>query len=65
MDIEPSNTIIGAPPRMIDMSVALSVEEAAAVRTSGSGRMPAWRLSRRTRRGSVLFGRPRTCGAWE
>ena len=33
MDIKPSNTIMGAPPRMIDMSVALSVEEAAAVRT--------------------------------
>ena len=33
LDIKPSNTIMGAPPRMIDMSVALSVEEAAAVRT--------------------------------
>lgn len=31
LDIKPSNTIMGAPPRMIDMSVALTAEEAAAV----------------------------------
>ena len=33
MDIKPSNTIMGAPPRMIDMSVALTVEEAKRLRT--------------------------------
>ena len=63
MDIKPSNTIMGAPPRMIDMSVALSVEEARGC-VLRSGRMPTWRLSRRTRRGSVPLGRPQTCGAW-
>jgi serine/threonine protein kinase len=31
LDIKPSNTIMGAPPRMIDFSVALNVEEAAQV----------------------------------
>jgi eukaryotic-like serine/threonine-protein kinase len=31
LDIKPSNTIMGAPPRVIDMSVALAVEEAARV----------------------------------
>ena len=33
LDIKPSNTIMGAPPRMIDLSVALSISEAAALRT--------------------------------
>lgn len=33
MDIKPSNTIMGAPPRMIDMSVALTAEEAKRIRT--------------------------------
>ena len=31
LDIKPSNTIMGAPPRMIDLSVALSTDEAAAL----------------------------------
>jgi serine/threonine-protein kinase len=31
LDIKPSNTIMGAPPRMIDLSVALSAERAANV----------------------------------
>lgn len=31
LDIKPSNTIMGAPPRMIDMSVALSVSEASSL----------------------------------
>jgi eukaryotic-like serine/threonine-protein kinase len=31
LDIKPSNTIMGAPPRMIDLSVALTAEEAARV----------------------------------
>jgi eukaryotic-like serine/threonine-protein kinase len=33
MDIKPSNTIMGAPPRMIDMSVAVTMEEAKTLRT--------------------------------
>jgi eukaryotic-like serine/threonine-protein kinase len=33
LDIKPSNTIMGAPPRMIDLSVALSFEEAKRLRT--------------------------------
>ena len=33
LDIKPSNTIMGAPPRMIDLSVALTVNEAAKLRT--------------------------------
>src|SRR5688500_17691249 len=33
LDIKPSNTIMGAPPRMIDMSVAVTVEEAKGLRT--------------------------------
>jgi serine/threonine protein kinase len=33
LDIKPSNTIMGAPPRMIDLSVALTVDEAAELRT--------------------------------
>src|SRR5688500_17519511 len=33
MDIKPSNTIMGAPPRMIDMSVAVTVGEAKGLRT--------------------------------
>lgn len=33
MDIKPSNTIMGAPPRMIDMSVALSASEARALKS--------------------------------
>ena len=33
LDIKPSNTIMGAPPRMIDLSVALSTDEARKVRT--------------------------------
>lgn len=33
MDIKPSNTIMGAPPRMIDMSVALTAEEASTTRS--------------------------------
>lgn len=33
LDIKPSNTIMGAPPRMIDLSVALDVEEARSVRS--------------------------------
>jgi serine/threonine protein kinase len=32
LDIKPSNTIMGAPPRMIDLSVALSAEDAAGLR---------------------------------
>jgi len=31
LDIKPSNTIMGAPPRMIDLSVALTAQEAAKV----------------------------------
>ena len=31
LDIKPSNTIMGAPPRMIDLSVALTADEAAGV----------------------------------
>ena len=31
LDIKPSNTIMGAPPRLIDLSVALPVQEAAAL----------------------------------
>lgn len=31
LDIKPSNTIMGAPPRMIDLSVALTAEQAAEV----------------------------------
>ncbi len=33
MDIKPSNTIMGAPPRMIDMSVAVTMDEAKTLRT--------------------------------
>jgi eukaryotic-like serine/threonine-protein kinase len=33
LDIKPSNTIMGAPPRMIDLSVALTIDEAAQLRT--------------------------------
>lgn len=33
LDIKPSNTIMGAPPRMIDLSVALTLAEAADLRT--------------------------------
>jgi eukaryotic-like serine/threonine-protein kinase len=33
LDIKPSNTIMGAPPRMIDLSVALGMEDAARLRT--------------------------------
>ncbi len=33
LDVKPSNTIMGAPPRMIDLSVALATEEAAGLRT--------------------------------
>ena len=33
LDIKPSNTIMGAPPRMIDLSVALDVEEAHGLRS--------------------------------
>ncbi len=33
LDIKPSNTIMGAPPRMIDLSVAVGVDEAAGLRT--------------------------------
>lgn len=33
LDIKPSNTIMGAPPRMIDLSVALDVEEARGMRS--------------------------------
>jgi eukaryotic-like serine/threonine-protein kinase len=33
LDIKPSNTIMGAPPRMIDLSVALPAEQAAGLRT--------------------------------
>ena len=33
MDIKPSNTIMGAPPRMIDMSVAITAEEAKGLRS--------------------------------
>jgi eukaryotic-like serine/threonine-protein kinase len=33
LDIKPSNTIMGAPPRMIDLSVALTTGDAAALRT--------------------------------
>jgi eukaryotic-like serine/threonine-protein kinase len=33
LDIKPSNTIMGAPPRMIDLSVALTAADAAALRT--------------------------------
>jgi serine/threonine protein kinase len=33
LDIKPSNTIMGAPPRLIDLSVALSAAEAAALRS--------------------------------
>jgi serine/threonine protein kinase len=31
LDVKPSNTIMGAPPRLIDLSVALTVDEAAAL----------------------------------
>jgi serine/threonine protein kinase len=33
LDVKPSNIVMGGPPRLIDLSVALTVEEAAAVRT--------------------------------
>jgi len=33
LDIKPSNTIMGAPPRMIDLSVALTVEQAHGLRS--------------------------------
>jgi eukaryotic-like serine/threonine-protein kinase len=33
LDIKPSNTIMGAPPRMIDLSVALTTSDAAELRT--------------------------------
>jgi len=33
LDIKPSNTIMGAPPRMIDLSVALTATDAAGLRT--------------------------------
>ena len=33
LDIKPSNTIMGAPPRLIDLSVALAAQEAAALRS--------------------------------
>lgn len=36
LDVKPSNTIMGAPPRLIDLSVALTVEEAETV-TSAVG----------------------------
>ena len=33
LDLKPSNTIMGAPPRLIDLSVALSADEAAELRS--------------------------------
>jgi eukaryotic-like serine/threonine-protein kinase len=33
LDVKPSNTIMGAPPRMIDLSVGMSVDEAARLET--------------------------------
>jgi eukaryotic-like serine/threonine-protein kinase len=33
LDVKPSNTIMGAPPRMIDLSVALTAQEAAELRS--------------------------------
>ncbi len=39
LDVKPSNIIMGAPPRLIDLSIARSVEEAAALRhTVGTDR---------------------------
>src|SRR3954465_10995371 len=33
LDVKPSNVVMGAPPRLIDLSVARTLEEAAALRT--------------------------------
>jgi serine/threonine-protein kinase len=34
LDVKPSNTIMGAPPRLIDLSVALTIEDAAGVESA-------------------------------
>ena len=63
LDVKPDNIIMGVPPRLIDLSIARSLERAAT--TSGpigtDAYMPPEQCDRaiRTRGGS---GRPRTCG---
>ena len=62
LDIKPSNTIMGAPPRMIDLSVALSISEAADAPDDRLAPTPTWLPSSATRSAWGPWGRRPTCG---
>ena len=63
LDIKPSNVIMGAPARLIDLSVART-EEARPRSTTRSAPTPTWRRSSATRHGPVRRRTPPTCSAW-
>ena len=54
LDVKPENIVMGAPPRLIDLSVARSVEAARRLRTRGRHRRATWRRSSATRARGTL-----------
>ena len=62
LDVKPDNIVMGAPPRLIDLSVARTVGP---LRGCGqrSGPTRTWRPSSATPH-AARSGRPRTCSAW-
>ena len=50
LDVKPENIVMGAPPRLIDLSVARTVERGAGGCAARSAPTPTWRPSSATRR---------------
>ena len=61
LDLKPSNTIMGAPPRLIDLSVAMGVARRTTFAAT-SAPMRTWHPSSATPRPAGRWARRRTCG---
>ena len=63
LDVKPDNIVMGAPPRLIDLSVARHGRRGARACARRSAPTPTWRPSSAIRR-AARSARRRTCSAW-
>ena len=62
LDVKPSNVVMGGPPRLIDLSVARTLEQAASERAADRHRQLHGARAARAR--TAASGRPPTSSGW-